>query len=83
MVNTSESNRPAFRVHGVRYQSRDVSRAVAFYTRELGFELKHQQGEAFAAVSCDGIDLLLSGAERSGARPLPNGEQQEPGGSIA
>ena len=80
MVNTSESSRAAFRVHGVRYQSRDVSRAVAFYTTELGFELTHQQGEAFAAVSCDGIDLLLSGAESSGARPLPSGEQQQPGG---
>src|SRR3954467_5124775 len=79
MVNTPESNR-AFRVHGVRYQSRDVSRAVAFYTQELGFVLKHQQGEAFAAVSCDGLDLLLSGAASSGARPLPSGEQQEPGG---
>lgn len=80
MVNTSESHRPTFRVHGVRYQSRDVSRAVAFYTHELGFELKHQQGEAFAAVSCNGVDLLLSGAASSGARPLPNGEQQTPGG---
>src|SRR3954463_8546558 len=79
MVNTPESNR-AFRVHGVRYQSRNVSRAVAFYTQELGFELKHQQGEAFAAVSCGAIDLFLSGAESSGARPLPSGEQQEPGG---
>ena len=80
MVNMSESNRSTFRVHGVRYQSRNVSRAVAFYTTELGFALKHQQGEAFAAVSCGGIDLLLSGAESSGARPLPNGEQQQPGG---
>jgi len=80
MVNTHEASRPPFRVHGVRYQSRDVPRAVAFYTTELGFELKHQQGDAFAAVSCDGIDLLLSGAESSGARPLPTGEQQQPGG---
>lgn len=80
MVNTSESSRATFRVHGVRYQSRDVSRAVAFYTTQLGFELKHQQGEAFAAVSCGGVDLLLSGAESSGARPLPNGEEQQPGG---
>jgi glyoxylase I family protein len=68
------------RVHGIRYQTRDVSRAVAFYTNELGFTLKHQQGEAFASVSCDGTDLLLSGAESSGARPLPDGQQQEPGG---
>jgi glyoxylase I family protein len=69
-----------FRVHGVRYQTRDVSRAVAFYTTELGFERKFQQGEAFAAVSCGGLDLLLSGRESSGARPLPDGQQQEPGG---
>ena len=73
-------NQSAFRVHGVRYQTRDVSRAVAFYTTQLGFELTHQQGEAFAAVSCGGVDLFLSGAESSGARPLPNGQQQEPGG---
>jgi glyoxylase I family protein len=79
-VNTSESRGLAYRVHGVRYQTRDVSRAVAFYTNQLGFQLKHQQGEAFAAVSCGGLDLLLSGAESSGARPLPNGQQQEPGG---
>ena len=71
---------PKLRVHGVRYQTRNVSRAVAFYTNELGFTLKHQQGEAFASVSCDGIDLLLSGAESSGARPLPDGQRQEPGG---
>jgi glyoxylase I family protein len=76
-VNTSG---PLCRVHGVRYQTRDVSRAVAFYTTELGCELKHQQGETFAAVTCGGLDLLLSGAESSGARPLPDGQLQEPGG---
>jgi glyoxylase I family protein len=81
MVNTSATRHPQLRVHGVRYQSRDVSRAVAFYTSELGFELVHQQGQAFAAVSCDGLTLLLSGAQSSGARPLPDGQQQEPGGS--
>ena len=70
----------SFRVHGIRYQTRDVNRAVAFYTQELGFELKHQQGSAFASVSCGGTDVLLSGPGSSGARPLPNGQQQEPGG---
>ena len=70
----------AFRVHGVRYQTRDVNRAVTFYTEQLGCELKHQQDAAFAAVSCGGIDLLLSGAESTGARPMPDGQQQEPGG---
>ena len=70
----------SFRVHGVRYQTRDVSRAVAFYTKDLGFELKHQQGTAFANVSCGGVDVLLSGPESSGARPLPDGQEQKPGG---
>lgn len=71
---------PAFRVHGVRYQTRDVTRAVEFYTQQLGFELKHQQGTAFASVSCGSTDVLLSGPGSSGARPLPDGQQQEPGG---
>jgi len=70
----------AFQVHGLRYQTHDVNRAVAFYTQHLGFVLKHQQGAAFAAVSCDGLDLLLSGPESSGARPLPDGQAQVPGG---
>jgi len=61
---------PVFRAHGVRYQTRDVNRAVTFYTEHLGCELKHQQGGAFAAVSCGGLDLLLSGAESSGAVEL-------------
>jgi glyoxylase I family protein len=71
---------PAFKVHGIRYQTRDVDRAVAFYTQTLGFTLKHQQGAAFASVSCDGLDVFLSGRESSGARPLPGGEEQQPGG---
>src|SRR4029450_11389030 len=70
----------AFRVHGVRYQTRDVNRAVTFYTEQLGCELKHQQNAALAPVSCGGIELLLGGAESSGARPMPDGQQQQPGG---
>ncbi len=79
-VNVSDQAAPVLRVHGVRYQTRDVSRAVAFYTQLLGFALKHQQGEAFAAVRCGDLDVLLSGAGSSGARPLPDGQQQQPGG---
>jgi glyoxylase I family protein len=70
----------SFRVHGVRYQTRDVDRAVAFYTQHLGFVLKHQQGAAFASVSCGDLDVLLSGPTSSGARPLPDGQEQKPGG---
>ena len=75
---TDDSSRP-FRVHGVRYQTADVDRAVAFYTNELGCELKHQQGSAFASVSFGSLDVFLSGPGSSGARPLPDGPQQ-PGG---
>ena len=67
-------------VHGVRYQVKDVARAVAFYTERLGFTLKHQQLPAFANVSLGGTDILLSGPGASGSRQMPNGQQQEPGG---
>ena len=67
-------------VHGVRYQVKDVSRAVAFYTQHLGFTLGHQQLPAFASVSIGDAQLLLSGPSASGSRPMPDGQQQEPGG---
>jgi glyoxylase I family protein len=67
-------------VHGVRYQVTDVARAVAFYTQHLGFELKHQQLPAFANVSLRDTHILLSGPGASGSRPMPDGQQQEPGG---
>ncbi len=67
-------------VHGVRYQVTDVARSIAFYTGHLGFTLEHQQLPAFATVSLDNASLLLSGPQASGSRPMPNGEQQQPGG---
>ncbi len=67
-------------VHGVRYQVKDVARAVAFYTQRLGFTLKHQQLPAFANVALGGWELLLSGPGASGSRPMSNGQPQEPGG---
>ena len=67
-------------VHGIRYQVKDVARAVAFYTQHLGFTLEHQQLPAFASVSLGDTQILLSGPGASGSRPLPNGQRQEPGG---
>ena len=67
-------------VHGVRYQVKDVARAVAFYTTHLGFTLEHQQLPAFANVSLGDAQILLSGPGASGSRPMPNGQPQEPGG---
>jgi glyoxylase I family protein len=66
--------------HGIRYQVSDVSRAIAFYTKHLGFKLEHQQLPAFANVSLDGLKLLLSGPGASGSRPMPDGQRQEAGG---
>ena len=67
-------------VHGVRYQVTDVARSVAFYTTHLGFTLQHQQLPAFASVSLGPTQLLLSGPQASGSRPMPSGQRQEPGG---
>ena len=67
-------------VHGVRYLVKDVARAVAFYTTHLGFTLKHQQLPAFASVSLGDVDILLSGPQASGSRPMPDGREQAPGG---
>jgi glyoxylase I family protein len=67
-------------VHGVRYQVKDVARSVAFYTKELGFKLKHQKLPAFANVSLGDAQLLLSGPGASGSRPMPSGQEQEAGG---
>ena len=67
-------------VHGIRYQVTDVSRAVAFYTQQLGFTLGHQHLPEFANVSLGEVDILLSGPGASGSRPMPGGRRQEPGG---
>ena len=69
--------------HGVRYQVKDVSRAIAFYTEQLGFALEMQQLPRFANVSIGELKLLLSGPEASGSRPMPDGrhpDRRHPGG---
>jgi glyoxylase I family protein len=65
---------------GVRYQVKDVERAIAFYTQTLGFNLDMQNLPAFGQVSIGGLKLILSGPGASGSRPMPDGRQQEPGG---
>jgi glyoxylase I family protein len=67
-------------VHGVRYQVTDVARAAAFYTTHLGFEVENQSLPAFASISLGGVTIFLSGPGASGSRPMPDGQQQEPGG---
>jgi glyoxylase I family protein len=77
---SAEASRFIKGVHGVRYQVRDVGRAVAFYTQHFGFKLQHQQLPAFANVSLGDSQILLSGPGASGSRPMPSGQPQEPGG---
>jgi len=64
----------------VRYMIDDVRAAIRFYTSLLGFTLQLDASPAFAAVSRDGVRLLLSGEGSSGKRPLPDGRRQVPGG---
>ena len=64
----------------IRYMIDDVSAAVGFYTALLGFKLELAASPAFAAVSRDGVRLLLSGEGSSGKRPLADGRRQVPGG---
>jgi glyoxylase I family protein len=66
--------------HGVRYQVKDVSRSIDFYTKQLGFALEFKQLPAFANISFGGLTILLSGPGASGSRPMPDGRSQEPGG---
>ena len=65
---------------GVRYQVKDVARAVDFYTQKLGFKLDQKNLPAFAQVSSGNLKLILSGPGASGSRPMPDGHAQEPGG---
>jgi glyoxylase I family protein len=69
-----------FRAAAVRYQVKDVDRSVTFYTQYLGFKLGPKPGSAFASVSNGNLLLWLSGPQSSGARPMPDGRQQQPGG---
>jgi glyoxylase I family protein len=65
---------------GVRYQVKDVARAAAFYTHQLGFKLDQPASPAFAQVSIGNLKVALSGPGASGSRPMPDGRSQEPGG---
>ena len=67
-------------MHGVRYQVKDVSRAVSFYTQQLGFNLDRTHLPAFGQVSLGNFKLILSGPGASGSRPMPDGHEQQPGG---
>ena len=64
----------------VRYMVDDVDRAVDFYTRQFGFELRQNASPAFAEVRRGKLRLLLAGPKSSAGRPMPDGRQPGPGG---
>ena len=63
----------------VRYQVRATEESIAFYTEQLGFKVD-LRNVPFTQVSRDGLTLILSGPGTSGARDMPNGRRQQPGG---
>lgn len=71
---------PARQLVTVRYQVRELQRAIDFYTANLGFQLAERSGDAFAAVVRGELRLILSGPGSSGSRPMPDGRRQDPGG---
>jgi catechol 2,3-dioxygenase-like lactoylglutathione lyase family enzyme len=64
----------------VRYMVDDVEDAIDFYTRHLGFSLRHSALPAFADVVRGRLRLLLAGPESSAGRPMPDGRKPGPGG---
>ncbi len=80
--NPHEGEARVFRAVAIRYQVKEVDASIAFYTKHLGFKVERQfgAGAAFGSVSNGHFVLWLSGPESSGARPMPDGRKQEPGG---
>ena len=63
----------------VRYQITDLDRGIEFYTSQLGFGLEQRAGP-IAVVSRGALHLILSAPASSGAQPLAEGQEQQPGG---
>lgn len=78
--NAQEGQSVLLGLWGVRYQVKDVSRSIDFYTKQLGLKLDMKNLPAFGQVSGSNFKLILSGPGASGSRPMPDGRQQEPGG---
>jgi catechol 2,3-dioxygenase-like lactoylglutathione lyase family enzyme len=71
---------PNDEIVNVRYMVDDVDEAIAFYTKQLGFELLSSASPAFADVRRGNLRLLLAGPKSSAGRPMPDGRIPGPGG---
>jgi catechol 2,3-dioxygenase-like lactoylglutathione lyase family enzyme len=67
---------------GVRYIVDDVDAAVAFYSEQLGFEVRAQPGPGFAILSRGGLRLMVNapGGPGGASQAMPDGRVPEPGG---
>ena len=64
----------------VRYIVDDVEEAVAFYTSNLGFEIKQNFAPAIALLVYGDLTLLISGPKASASKPMLDGTTPSPGG---
>ncbi len=64
----------------VRYIVDNVEEAVAFYTSNLGFEIKQNFAPAIAILVHDDLTLLVSGPKASASKPMLDGTTPSPGG---
>jgi catechol 2,3-dioxygenase-like lactoylglutathione lyase family enzyme len=64
----------------VRYIVDDVEEAVAFYTSNLGFEIKENYAPAIALLVQGDLTLLVSGPKASASKPMLDGTTPNPGG---
>jgi len=64
----------------VRYIVDDVEEAVAFYTSNLGFEIKQNFAPAIALLVHGDLTLLVSGPKASASKPMLDGTTPSPGG---
>ena len=67
-------------VVNVRYMVNDVDEAIAFYTKQLDFELMTNASPAFADARRGNLRLLISGPASSAGRPMADGVRPGPGG---
>jgi catechol 2,3-dioxygenase-like lactoylglutathione lyase family enzyme len=71
---------PSDEMVNVRYMVDDVDDSIAFYTKQLGFDLLSSASPAFADVTRGNLRLLLAGPQSSAGRPMPDGRKPGPGG---
>ena len=64
----------------IRYMVDDVEESIDFYTRHLGFAIRHSALPAFADIVRGRLRLLLAGPQSSAGRPMPDGRKPGPGG---